>query len=105
MLQIVYFLFNMPVVYRPHPLFSMHVQAQCWKGSSGYKTAMPQSVAVLRYSGYRARGVCALQSSSSQQFYLLFCRSQSMSITISVFNLLIDVLAILSLYIGIVSIP
>ena len=42
----------------------MHAQAQCWKGSSGHKTAIPQSVVVLRYSGYRARGVCALQSSS-----------------------------------------
>ena len=42
-----------------------HGQAQCWKGSPSHKTAMPQSVAILRY--YRARGVCALQSSS------LFC--------------------------------
>ena len=65
-LQIVHFLFNMPVVYRPHPLFyhadaTAHTPAQYWKGSSGHKTALPQSV---RYSGYRARGVCALQSSS-----------------------------------------
>ena len=66
----VHFLFNMPVVYRPHPLYlhadaTAHAQAQCWKGSSGHKIALPQSVALLRYSGYRARGVCALQSSSS----------------------------------------
>ena len=32
-----------------------HAQAQCWKGSSSHETAMPQSVAVLHYSGYRAR--------------------------------------------------
>ena len=31
-----------------------HAQAQYWKGSSGHKTALQQSVAVLRYSGYRA---------------------------------------------------
>ena len=42
----------------------MHAQAQFWKGSSSHETAMPLSVAILRYSGYRAHGVCALQSSS-----------------------------------------
>ena len=42
-----------------------HAQAQCWKGSSNHKTALPQSVAILRYSGSRVHGVCALQSSSS----------------------------------------
>ena len=35
---------------------------------------MPQSVAVLRYSGYRARGVCALQSSSFYCFLELGSR-------------------------------
>ena len=38
-----------------------HAQAQCWKRSSNHKTALKQSVAI---SGYRTRGVCALQSSS-----------------------------------------
>ena len=48
-----------------------HAQARCWKGSSRHETAtcVPQSVAILRYSGYRARGVCALQSSS---YYMNF---------------------------------
>ena len=41
-----------------------HAQAPYWKGSSSHKTAMPQSVAMLHYSGCRVRGVCALQSSS-----------------------------------------
>ena len=45
----------------------MHAQAQCWKGLSGNKTALPRSVALLRYSGYRACGVCTLQSSSFLQ--------------------------------------
>ena len=41
-LQIGHFLFNMPVVYQPHPLFlhadeTAYAQAQCWKGSSGHK--------------------------------------------------------------------
>ena len=44
---------------------TVHAQAQCWKGLSSHKIAMPQSVAILLcYSGYRVRGVCALQSSS-----------------------------------------
>ena len=40
-----------------------HAQALCWKGSSRHES-VPRSVAILRYSGYMARGVCALQSSS-----------------------------------------
>ena len=40
-----------------------HAQAQYLKGSSHQKT-LPQSDAILRYSGYRACRVCALQSSS-----------------------------------------
>ena len=44
MLQIVHFLFSMPVVYRPHPAFSIiataHAQALCWKGSSSHITAI-----------------------------------------------------------------
>ena len=44
MLQIVHFLFSMPVVYRPHPSFSIiataHAQALCWKGSSSHITAI-----------------------------------------------------------------
>ena len=66
-LQIVHFLFSITVVIDHTYSFSKtyadataHAQAQCWKGSSSSKTAMPQSVATLRYSGYRARGVCAL---------------------------------------------
>ena len=47
-----------------HADATAHAQALYWKGSSGHETALLQSVAVLRYSGYRARGVCALQSSS-----------------------------------------
>ena len=35
MLQIVYFLFNMPVVYRPHPLFSMLMRLRMLKLSVG----------------------------------------------------------------------
>ena len=60
MLQIVHSLFSMPVVYRPHPFFSIiataHAQALCWKGSSSHKTAECCNT-VLLYSGYRARGV------------------------------------------------
>ena len=49
-LQIVYFLLSMPVVYRPRPLAdaTAHAQARCWKGSSSHETAMPQSVAILQ---------------------------------------------------------
>ena len=43
---------------------TVHAQAQCWKRSS-HETAMLQGVGILRYSGYRVRGVCALQNSSS----------------------------------------
>ena len=62
LLQIVHFLFSMPVVYRPHQLFqyaavTAHAQAQRWKGSS--------SLQYYATVGYRARGVCALLSSSS----------------------------------------
>ena len=51
----------MPVVFRPHPLFSMLMRLRMLKlsvgkGRQAIKTAMPKSVAVLRYSGYRARG-------------------------------------------------
>ena len=79
-LQIVHFLFSMPVVYRPHPLSSVtdataHAQALCWKGSSNHETASYASDTTkglssrLRrldkpYSGYSARGVCAVQSYS-----------------------------------------
>ena len=34
-LQIVYFLFNMPVVYRPHPLYSMQMRLRMLKLSVG----------------------------------------------------------------------
>ena len=54
-LQIVHFLFSMPVVYRPHPLFwyadaTAHAQALCCKGSSRHETAtcVPHSIAILR---------------------------------------------------------
>ena len=49
-LQVMQFLFSMPVVYRPHPLYwhgmlmQLHAQAQCWKGLSSHKTALPQRV-------------------------------------------------------------
>ena len=65
-LQIEHFLCSMPVFYRPHPFFSMLMQLRMLKlrVGKGRQVTLPQSVAVLRYSGYRARGVCALQSSS-----------------------------------------
>ena len=41
-----------------------YARAQCRKGLSNHNS----SVAILCYSGYRARGVCALQSSSLPQW-------------------------------------
>ena len=53
-LQIVDFLFSMPVVYRPHPSLAQkyadataHAQAPCWKRSSSHETAMPQYCATV----------------------------------------------------------
>ena len=50
-----------------------HAQALCWKGSSHHETAtyVPHSAAILRKSGYMARGVCALQSSSYNMHTLI----------------------------------
>ena len=46
-----------------------HAQAQSWKGSSDHRIVLH---AILRYSGYRACGVCALQSSSYYSHFFCF---------------------------------
>ena len=57
-----------------HPfsiIATAHAQAWCWKGLSRHETAMPQSVAILRYGGYRARRVCALAMALTMHLRLL----------------------------------
>ena len=63
-----HFLFSMPVVYRPHPLYwhmlmRLRMLKLCLgKGRQVIKQLCSRSVAILLYRGYRARGVCALRA-------------------------------------------
>ena len=62
-LQIVHFLFSMPVVYRPHPLFSMLIILRMPKlniGKGRHVIKLPHSVAIpLQWQS--ARGMCSTE--------------------------------------------
>ena len=87
--KIMHFSFSMPVVYRPHPLHvliwldwacstSMQVRvAKSWSAYSYvYSSDWSASIlAILRYNGWRAHGVCTLESSS---FDLSFCQPNTL---------------------------
>ena len=60
MLQIVHFLFSMPVVYRPHPLFSMLMRLRMLNLSVG-KGHQVMKQLYLNTALQSARGMCSTE--------------------------------------------